>query len=86
MKMIRNCSRTKIAIKEYNNRKIRLCSSLTELQKSKVYALSSNKVKLLSFVNSLLVIFILEVNHIECLVFLFSWENPVPTYSFQTIF
>ena len=54
--------------------------------KSKVYALSSNKVKLLSFVNSLLVIFILEVNHIECLVFLFSWENPVPTYSFQTIF
>ena len=32
MKMIRNCSRPKIAIKAYNNRKIRLCSSLTELQ------------------------------------------------------
>jgi hypothetical protein len=36
--------------------------------------------------NSLLVIFILEVNHVECLVFVFSWKNPVPTYSFQTIF
>jgi hypothetical protein len=34
MKMIRNCSRTKIAIKAYmyNDRKIRVCSSLTELQ------------------------------------------------------